>query len=154
MTVQVATCCIDMCWPFEMSPEIPVKVNLGPRVHWVRQDSPSTDNEQWAQLLLKLFLVNSWICWSINQSISQFTHELLFAHANNTVYFVHPITKTRVILIKHGKCNSLLFPPVPIHLFINVCFCPRYTTAHRHWRANWLHFDHLSLVVFLPHCSN
>lgn len=153
MGVQVATCCIDMRWPFETSPEIPVKVNLGPHAQWVRQDSLSTDNEQLALLPHQLLLVNSWICWSINQSISQLTHELLFACAHSNVCFVPPITNTRVTLIKHGNCNSFLLPPVPLHLFINVCFCPRYSRALRHWRANWLHLDHLSRVVFLPHCS-
>lgn len=46
MRAQVAACRTDMRWPFEDSPEIPVKKNLGPHAQQVGQNSPRKDNEQ------------------------------------------------------------------------------------------------------------
>lgn len=45
-----------------------------------------------------------------------------------------------------ASCSS----PPP---FIYVRFGSRYRGTRCHRRANWLHLDHVPVVVFLPHCS-
>lgn len=46
MRAQVVACRTDTRWPFEDSPEIPVKNNLGPHAQQVGHDGPRKDNEQ------------------------------------------------------------------------------------------------------------
>lgn len=84
------------------------------------------------------------------------TQELALAHSHvclsNTVWGSAAATTNKTVtLIKHGNCSSPSRPvPLLFNLFINVAFN---SGACHHWRANWLHLDHLPLVVLLPRRS-